>query len=1313
MTSTITASVVASALVTVAPNANAAATNFKDVQSNAYFYEAVNSLHARNIISGYDDGTFRPNETLTRAQAAKIIALSLNLDTTNIKDPGFKDVSKKDWAYKYIAALANKGIVVASESEYKPNNPITRAQMAKIISLAYNFQAEDLQQLSFTDVNQDDWFKNFVGALVGNQITTGTTPTTFSPYKNVTRGQIAAFVYRSENKKNPVQVNETISNITNETLVTSEGAYILSDEQKKWINPSNLAALKGAILKLTSTDDKIKQIQSIELTSKGTSSTDTSNPYSNHVVFDGKGSSIDTNVIVNGDYITMKNITIKGDLHVSKGVENSFFSEFTKVEGKTTIDDSLAIASQTKSYKSSAVKAASTSFTVAVDEAATRGRVVFSEFQLGDVGIDKNAEVIFLSKTTGASIVGEIVVNSNATLTAVSSAVLPKVVIAQGATDVIINSNVTALQVTTTGNVKLSGKSNIANLSLKTNANVNLQTIGRVNNLETVKKETKVTIGTETKIGNLVIPTGTKPADIIGNYNSVKGNIEQVGGTKNPDTTPAPPSTGNTGSGSGSGSTDTTAPSLNPSVAPTEIQLINYATSGDDMIAVPYAPVGSTIKVYDASSNGKVIGSLSNIQDLSMPPYVLIPGGFTEGLDKVYVTITENGKSESVRVEKGVPTSFPNAPVLSDITVTDNASGEDRVTVKVPSLPSPTDEYIISIYDTSGKQLRFGYQYNEEGAKTIVIPDGFANGMTEIDVAIIKISDNRTQLAESLRTRVSLSSGTIEPLGVISLDDQFSNDKTFIIAGNLNQGNEFAYKVFDDVNAANAEKPTLNADVSTWTALPSDGKISAANGKVVVVVERTIAGKLAKKVGQVNAVTVVNNQLLEAAMIDGKDGVSSQDGEVETIRLKFSGKFDPVKVFDDNTFTVNGFTVNSIKVTDKNGRTPFLSDGITSNPLYTLGESQYITIRVIPQAGTGFTPTVTQNSPIKDINDVEITGINIQAVDQAAPVIVRSEFNDINSDGVNAGDQLTITFSEDVNPTSLAELADDFVLNNQANANFTFANDGEDQIEHLGNTVTVTLGATTANKLSQGTTITMNEVSSAISLFDNSWNKAKPQKVFVNETVYSDARTIDITNIPSPNINPITTPAASKAQGTVAGTIKLTGLTDGVTYEYIVDNNTTTSDSTDWTEVPLSGKTEIDNINVNASQYVHIRVASTGTQPASEVQNLQVEIIDIKPADAPTAVAEPAGVAGYTKLTGLVAGETYEYFVDNNEHVAYDAAGWSNAIPETIVFGDYIDNIQADSSQYIHIRIKATTEKPASYIKDVKGMGQVQGPENP
>ncbi|TSI07378.1 S-layer homology domain-containing protein [Lysinibacillus sp. BW-2-10] len=1198
--STITASVAASAIVMLAPHADAASIKFNDVSPNSYFSNAVNSLSARNIIKGYGDGTFRPQNSITRAEAATIIAQAIDLDTSNIKDPGFKDVSKENWAYQYIAALANKGIIVGYNGEFKPNDPLTRAQMAKIISVAYNFQQSDSLKLPFTDVKKGDWFSEYVGALVENDITSGTTPTTFSPSKIVTRGQIASFVYRSENSVTPVQVNETISNITNETLITSEGTYTLTDEQKKWLNPSNLAALSGATIKLTAKNNQIEQIQLIDFTAKGSSSADTSNPYANHVVFDGKGATVDTNITVNGDYFTMKNVTIKGDLHVGKGVENSFFSEFTKVEGKTTIDDSLQVVNQTaQNYKSLGIKLASTNnFPIVANETTTRGRVVFSEFQLGDVDVDKNSVVIFLSKTVGTSTVGEIVVNSNATITSDSSVTIPKVVITSGANDVTINSTVTSLQVTAVGELKLSGKADIANLSVTTNANVSLQTQGKVGTLETGNKDTKITLGNETKVNNLVMPTGSKPSDIIGNYETTKGNVEQIGGTKNPDTTPAPPSNDNSG-GSNDGGTSTPvtpaapqgiqgiAPSFllndgkitglistksyqyklatastwtNVAAASTQItgltagnyevriaangstpaspatlvtipatqqvqsqapitsliQLANFKTTGPDLVYVPNVPAGATVTVYDANTNGNVIGSYTIIQ--TDPAIVPISNGFAQGVNKIYVTITETGKAESNRVEKGIPTTFPDAPPTSDINVINNPTGNDTVTVKVPA---PYLDYMIAIYDINGNQISGNIGSNGvNGEITVQINDGFDSNLAEIDVAVIKATDNKTQFAESSRTRVSIPSDSVEILNVTAADDSQSNDKTVIIAGTPDTGNELAYKVFDDANAANLGKPVLNADVTSWATLLPDGKIPADNGKVIVVVERTATGKLAKKVGQVNAMTVVNNQLLEAVMIDGKDGVSSQDGEVETIRLKFSANIDPMTV-NINSFTVNGFTVESVKVTDKNGRTPYLSDGTTPNPLYTQGENQYVTIRVTPQNGTAFTPMVTQNSNsvIRDIYGVEITGVNIQAKDTAAPVIISSTYTDNGSNGVDVNDQITITFSENVNLPSnnLADLVNDFTLSNTTNANFTFASD--DTFAHTGNTVTVTLGSTTVVKMTQGMTITMSADSNAVSLVDLVGNKAKPQKEFVGETVYSNPKTIEINNIPTPQQN--------------------------------------------------------------------------------------------------------------------------------------------------------------------------------------------------
>ncbi|NBC73586.1 hypothetical protein, partial [Paenibacillus sacheonensis] len=201
------------------------------------------------------------------------------------------------------------------------------------------------------------------------------------------------------------------------------------------------------------------------------------------------------------------------------------------------------------------------------------------------------------------------------------------------------------------------------------------------------------------------------------------------------------------------------------------------------------------------------------------------------------------------------------------------------------------------------------------------------------------------------------------------------------------------------------------------------------------------------------------------------------------------------------SFSVDGFTVESIKVTDKNGRT-------APDPLYTVGEKQYITIRVTPKDGTNFAPIVQQSngSIIRDSSSVEIAGLHVQAKDQAAPTIIDAEYVDVNQNGADAGDRIVIRFSEAVvlpNGLAASEVLDDFTLNSGS-----FNSD--DAVEISGNTVTVILGAATS--VAPGMTITISN--SGVTLEDASGNKAKPQKAFVNETVYSAPKTIEIRNVP-------------------------------------------------------------------------------------------------------------------------------------------------------------------------------------------------------
>lgn len=197
----------AGAVVAVAPTQASAAVSFSDVKETNTHYANILNLAERGVISGYEDGTFRPGDSIKRGNAAKIIAGVLGLDTTNVKNPGFKDVSVNNSNYGAIAALAGLGIINGFEDNtYRANDTLTRGQMSKIIANAFKLTATNTD-IPFTDV-QNSQYKENIAALFTNGVTTGTTATTFDARSAVTRGQLASFVVRAEEaakKETPVE----------------------------------------------------------------------------------------------------------------------------------------------------------------------------------------------------------------------------------------------------------------------------------------------------------------------------------------------------------------------------------------------------------------------------------------------------------------------------------------------------------------------------------------------------------------------------------------------------------------------------------------------------------------------------------------------------------------------------------------------------------------------------------------------------------------------------------------------------------------------------------------------------------------------------------------------------------------------------------------------------------------------------------------------------------------------------------------------------------------------------------------------------
>lgn len=178
------------------PTTEANAMPFTDVKNtnakNKEMNEAITALYNDEIVFGATATTYKPNQAATRAETAQMIVNAVGWQGEDATNPGFTDVSGQYADAIFI--LANKGVVNVN-AKFNPNKTLTRSQVAKMITLAFGLEVSTDKKTKFKDVKNDE-VAMFVNTLLTYEITTGTTATTFSPNKSVTRGQLALFLYR-------------------------------------------------------------------------------------------------------------------------------------------------------------------------------------------------------------------------------------------------------------------------------------------------------------------------------------------------------------------------------------------------------------------------------------------------------------------------------------------------------------------------------------------------------------------------------------------------------------------------------------------------------------------------------------------------------------------------------------------------------------------------------------------------------------------------------------------------------------------------------------------------------------------------------------------------------------------------------------------------------------------------------------------------------------------------------------------------------------------------------------------------------------
>lgn len=140
-----------------------ATVSFSDVPDGAWYADAVETLASLGMFTGYPDGTFHPNSTITRAEFAAA-ALSF-ADMAPSARCSFPDVSAQDWFYPYVASAAEYGWIGGyPDGTFRPSGSITRAEVAVIVNHMLgrtpdqSFVDRSLDRLvSFSDLNSSYW----------------------------------------------------------------------------------------------------------------------------------------------------------------------------------------------------------------------------------------------------------------------------------------------------------------------------------------------------------------------------------------------------------------------------------------------------------------------------------------------------------------------------------------------------------------------------------------------------------------------------------------------------------------------------------------------------------------------------------------------------------------------------------------------------------------------------------------------------------------------------------------------------------------------------------------------------------------------------------------------------------------------------------------------------------------------------------------------------------------------------------------------------------------------------------------------------
>ncbi|WP_161568253.1 S-layer homology domain-containing protein [Anaerobacillus alkaliphilus] len=172
---------------------NAPKFTLADVPENHWAATALYGAVQNGLLVPSEDGFVYPNQALTRAEAAMALVKFVPMKQDVPKAPDFKDVPAEHPAYMAIAALTDVGVFSNGEM-FHPNAPLTRAQAAKVLALAFHLEKQG--NVPFTDVASNHWAYDHIQVVASNGLIRGFSNGSYQPAGEITRAQFAVIASR-------------------------------------------------------------------------------------------------------------------------------------------------------------------------------------------------------------------------------------------------------------------------------------------------------------------------------------------------------------------------------------------------------------------------------------------------------------------------------------------------------------------------------------------------------------------------------------------------------------------------------------------------------------------------------------------------------------------------------------------------------------------------------------------------------------------------------------------------------------------------------------------------------------------------------------------------------------------------------------------------------------------------------------------------------------------------------------------------------------------------------------------------------------